>query len=199
MFLGNIGTTRRLQTVVEEQSWLHTPGVHSLPSGREVLVGAVEEDWLTIELAEGVRLVVDADGPDQVFLSLHRARGEYDGVPATRPYGSEATVAVEHGWLVVRDLPASVHQLTCADCPLDERSQFAVSASVGQVTSYLEALIGLPVDPQPWIVPAGGAQVWRGSVDQQGRAVIELLAEDERRWHAPAVVGHLDVGWGESG
>ena len=40
---------------------------------------------MTLELDEGIRIVVDLDEPESAYLSLHRARTRLDGPPATRP------------------------------------------------------------------------------------------------------------------
>ena len=39
--------------------WLNRQGPLGLPSGREVLVGAREETWVTVELDGGVRVTID--------------------------------------------------------------------------------------------------------------------------------------------
>jgi len=99
-------TTRPVTPIGTE--WLETPGALLLPSGRRVLVGNREETWVTLELNGGVRVVADFDEPESAYLSLHRARTPLDCLPATRPYGSEATVVLGGSplTLTIRDIPS---------------------------------------------------------------------------------------------
>ncbi len=178
--------------------WLLAPGVFLLPSGRRVLVGEVEETWVTVECHAGVRLVVDFDEPEGgVYLSLHRARTPLDGPPATRPYRCAATVLFNGtpATFEIRDIPSTRHQRDCEHCPLDERSGFAVDVPADLLTAYVDFLSGLPVDTRHWWIPPIGARLWRGRISDDGRALIELLAEDDLLWEsATEVVDRVDLG-----
>jgi len=176
---------------------LGTPGVAALPSGRRMLVGEQDAGWVTLELLGGVRVVVDLTEPEWVTVSLHRARGDRDGPPATRPTGSPATVAMDHpgGGLVIRDLPDTAHRTSCGSCPADDRGQFRATVPGRLVLTYVDVLAGLPLDTRPWSVPVAGVRLWRGRVDRKGRAMVELLGDDERHWVAEMpVVARVDLG-----
>lgn len=178
-------------------SFLETPGVVALPSGRRMLVGGRDGSRVTLELLGGVRVVVDVAEPEWVTLTLHRARGDLDGPPATRPSRAPATVAMDHpgGGLVIRDLPDTAHRTSCGTCPADDRGQFRATVPDGLVTTYVDVLAGLPLDTRPWSVPVGGVRLWRGRVDPAGYALVELFGDDERHWRAGMpVVARVDLG-----
>ncbi len=112
--------------------WLRTPGVHRLPSGRDVLVEPIEETWICIDLGERLVAIVDLDEePPMVALSLqwpYGIRSELNP-PGTRPYGYEATVALLDDRLVVRELPVGEHRGTCGDgwappCSIGDAAEF---------------------------------------------------------------------------
>lgn len=177
--------------------WLDAAGIVVLPSGRRLLVGEREESWVTLELDDGIRIVVDLDEPESAYLSLHRARTGLDGPPATRPYHCEATVLFggSPDALVIRDIPFAAHQRRCEHCPPDHRSAFSAPMPVDRLTACLDVLSRFPVRADPWSVPATGAMLWRGRIDGQGRALIELFADDELLWDDGIdVVDHVDLG-----
>lgn len=176
---------------------LHVPGVVPLPSGRRMLVGERDDSYVTLELLGGVRVVVDVADTDRVTLALHRARGDLAGPPATRPAGPAATVAMDHpgGGLVIRDLPDTVRRRFRPEGPGAERGQFTATVPTRLMVRYVDVLAGLPLDTRPWSVPVAGVRLWRGLVDDSGRAMVELLGDDERHWGPGAqVVARVDVG-----
>ncbi|MCK0110593.1 hypothetical protein MWU75_00330 [Ornithinimicrobium sp. F0845] len=154
---------------------------------------------MTLELLGGVRIVVELGEPHVVTLSLHRARGELDGPPATRPQGSPATVAMDvpGGGLVIRDVPAT-HQRSREEGQVAGAGQFRVTVPPAMVGEYVDVLAGLPLDTRPWAVPVAGVRLWRGRVNDDGWALVELLGDEERRWGAEMpVVARVDLGLGQ--
>ena len=73
--------------------------------------------------------------------------------------------------------------------------QFTATVPTRLMVRYVDVLAGLPLDTRPWSVPVAGVRLWRGLVDDSGRAMVELLGDDERHWGPGAqVVARVDVG-----
>jgi hypothetical protein len=177
--------------------WLARPGRSVLPSGREVLVGAREESWVTVELGAGVRVTVDDDGPHGFLVGLHRARTRHDGPPATRPYGVEVTVRYDSAAerLEIAEPPFTAHSRDCEGCDHNLGSAFSAWFDRASVLPVVEVLASLPVDPRPWNMPDAGLPAWRGRLDGDNRALVELLPADEASWDGRCpVVARVDLG-----
>jgi hypothetical protein len=173
------------------------PGPLVLPSGRTVLVGEQEETWVTIELADAVRVTVDDDGPHGLLVGLHRARSPLDGPPATRPYGVEVTVRYDEatGRLEIAEPPSTAHSRDCEGCDLHRRAAFSAWVDPALLLPVVEVLASLPVDPEPWDVPDTGFAAWRGRLGVDRRALVEHLSPDETAWDGQcAAVARVDVG-----
>jgi len=184
--------------------WLRTPGVHRLPSGRDVLVEPIEETWICIDLGERLVAIVDLDEePPIVAVSLqwpYGIRSELNP-PGTRPYGYEATVALLDGRLVVRELPVGEHRRNCGDgwtppCSIGDAAEFYAHVHAGGLESCIDVLAGLGRDVAGWEVPDDGVLLWRGLADEQGRALVERLPRDDTAWEGRVfdIAARLPVG-----
>ena len=177
--------------------WLNRQGPLGLPSGREVLVGAREETWVTVELDGGVRVTIDDDGPGGLLVGLHRARTPHDGPPATRPYGVEAAIRYDPGTgrLEIAEPPFTAHSRDCEGCDVYRHAGFSGWFDASLIPALLDVFAALPVDREPRDMPDEGIAVWRGRLDESGAALIEQLSADGEPWEGEqAVAARVDLG-----
>lgn len=167
-------------------SFIAEPGVARLPSGRTVLVGELEETWITVSIDSTVRIVVDLDEPEGWgCVSLSCAHSPWDGPLGTRPYHCAAVVRHRGGDspLVIEHLPSADHQKDCDVCPLDEAPAFYnPELPLNLLVPLLDLIAALPTMHRGWFIDEDGTSLWRGALDQHGNAVVEQVPADDRTW-----------------